>query len=311
MAHFAPTIARKLGKTWVYCPVSPLAMPSYHEVSLFPYFHPLQRKTLNQLWIQNLCLFFIRQVTRLLMRPVEKQQKLLGDDRHLHPQFEGMYSSELNLFLTSSVLVTKQPNWPEKTIIAGFPWFDANLYNQTERTDKLNQFLNAGSAPVVFTLSSGLRGKTTPSPFFYESIKVCELLGIRGIIVVPPKFYTHIKVPKNILISHYLPYDILFSQAQAVVHSGGVGTIAWCLKHSLPSLAIPMRTDQFDNAFRLEKRGLGKTIFTRKYNASHIALLLSDLLENKQQPLLLKKASKIIDQEDGIRLACEQIEKLL
>lgn len=308
LAFFGALLAKKLGKPWIYCPVSPLAIASRHDQSLFPYLHNIQRLTTRHQKLQRLYLSIHRRICLLMMSSVTPQRRLLDSTDRLHPHFEGMYSSDLNLFLTSSVLVEKQCDWPDSTRVTGFTWFEPDFFKDVEKTSKLEAFLDAGTSPVVFALGGTSRGN--PGAFFHESIKVCKLLGIRGIIVAASRFHSELAGSDDILITNYIPYSSLFQRVQAVVHSGGIGTIGWCLRYGVPSLLLPTFLDQFDNAYRASQKGFADVIFDKKYRAAQIASSLSDLLNDKQKRSALAAASKIVAQEDGVQVACDSIEQL-
>ena len=65
------------------------------------------------------------------------------------PLFEGN-SPLLVLALFSKVLADKQPDWPQQTVLTGFPFYDGGDRLPAE----LASFLGEGSPPIVFTLGS-------------------------------------------------------------------------------------------------------------------------------------------------------------
>ena len=46
-------------------------------------------------------------------------------------------------------------------------------------------------------------------------------------------------------------------QCKAVVHHGGIGTSARCLRAGVPQLIAPWGVDQWDNSMRLVRGGIG------------------------------------------------------
>nr|MBA3625578.1 glycosyltransferase [Methylibium sp.] len=58
----------------------------------------------------------------------------------------------------------------------------------------------------------------------------------------------------------YAPFDALLPRLATLVHHGGIGTCAEALAAGVPQIVVPFAHDQFDNAARLERLGLGVTL---------------------------------------------------
>ncbi len=84
-------------------------------------------------------------------------------------------------------------------------------------------------------------------------------LGQRAILLTP---YAD-QVPALPAFARHFPYialQRLAPRATAMVHHGGIGTLAQGLRAGLPQLLAPVFFDQFDNAARLETLGLGRRL---------------------------------------------------
>ena len=68
-------------------------------------------------------------------------------------------------------------------------------------------------------------------------------------------------------MAEYAPYSALFSRASLVVHQGGVGTTAQCLRAGRPMLIMPYSHDQPDNARRMRRMGVARVIQTIELQA--------------------------------------------
>jgi len=64
----------------------------------------------------------------------------------------------------------------------------------------------------------------------------------------------------EILRLSYAPHPYLFERAAAIVHSGGIGTCANAMRAGRPALIVPFAYDQPDNAARLARLGIARTI---------------------------------------------------
>ena len=61
-------------------------------------------------------------------------------------------------------------------------------------------------------------------------------------------------------VAQYAPYTALFPRAAAIVHQGGVGTTAQCLRAGRPMIIMPYSHDQPDNARRMSRLGVARVI---------------------------------------------------
>jgi len=113
--------------------------------------------------------------------------------------------------------------------------------------------LAAGPAPVVFTLGSAA---VLAAGRFYEfSAKAAIKLGVRAVLLIgtDPRNRLKQELPKTICVAEYAPYSALFNRSAMVVHQGGVGTTAQCLRAGKPMLIMPYSHDQPDNARRMRR----------------------------------------------------------
>ena len=87
-------------------------------------------------------------------------------------------------------------------------------------------------------------------------------------------------LPATIRHVDYAPFSQLFPHAAAVVHHGGIGTSAQALAAGVRQLVTPMAHDQPDNAARLVKLGVARSIPVKHVSARRLSnaldLLLSD-----------------------------------
>ena len=85
-------------------------------------------------------------------------------------------------------------------------------------------------------------------------------LGARALLVVgrdqPPP--ANLPADGSIKAVAYAPFSSVFRRANVIVHHGGVGTTAQSLAAARPVLVTPMAHDQFDNAARVARLGVGE-----------------------------------------------------
>ncbi len=208
----------------------------------------------------------------------------------------------------SRLLAAPQPDWPPHSVSTGFPFYDQD--GEAGLSADLLCFLDAGPPPIVFTLGSSA---VKDAGLFYEqSATAAKMLDCRAVLLVGKDTQNRPReLPNGVAAFDYAPFSELFPRAAAIVHQGGIGTTAQAMRSGRPMLVMPYAHDQPDNAYRVTKLGIARTIPRRKYTAERAAVELRELLEN---PVYARRASEIgekMRQEDGVRAACEALEEVL
>ena len=149
--------------------------------------------------------------------------------------------------------------------------------------------------------------------FFAESSAAVRKLNVRAIMLVGnfDRKQLPSSMPPSIFITNYLPYSEIMSKVAAIVHQGGIGTTAQALRAGRPTLVVPWAHDQPDNAERLRKLGVSRTLPRRRYRAKRVAGELSALLSNKNYAERARQIATNIASEDGLSCACDAIEATL
>ncbi|MBV8818792.1 MAG: hypothetical protein JO022_10585 [Acidobacteriaceae bacterium] len=200
-----------------------------------------------------------------------------------------------------------QPDWPPNVFLTGFPfWEERDVDRDTE--SKLESFLEAGDAPVVFTLGSS--AVLDPGPFYEESARAVRRIGCRAIFLGAPRNAAN-DMNRGILMLPYAPHDRYFRAASAVVHCGGIGTTARVLRAGRPSLVVPWGYDQPDNAARLTRMGVARTVGRKWYTGRTAARQLGCLLGSQSYRCKCERLAVQIQSEDGVEAASTVIESCL
>lgn len=74
---------------------------------------------------------------------------------------------------------------------------------------------------------------------------------------------------------------------------------------------MPYSHDQPDNAARIERLGTSRTLPRKQYSASRSAKELDKLLNNSSYVAKAAEIKYIIQAENGVCVACDEIEKQL
>ncbi len=118
------------------------------------------------------------------------------------------------------------------------------------------------------------------------------------------------KLPESICVAEYAPYSALFSRASLVVHQGGVGTTAQCLRAGKPMLIMPYSHDQPDNARRMKRLKVAKVIQKAAYTPARVARKLNAILADPRFAERAQNVALQISREDGVKTACDALEEL-
>lgn len=269
-----PLAARKLGKFWLSSVLAP--------ISLWSIFDPGVPATLPGLDILRLFGplwgWGMREAGKCITRSwVAAVEELCREENlpYAHPIFEGQYSPHGTLALFSRHYAARQRDWPENTVLTGFPFFDrTGLVPEVLSTpSEWRSWLARGEAPIVATLGSAAthaagdfwqlvfrsahpplqKGEVDPA------LRLLMVTGKTGVLQGWPEYDDmpeHAGHP-DLLEVQYTPYSEVFPRALCVVHQGGIGTTAQALRAGVPQIVVPFAQDQPDNAARIARLGVG------------------------------------------------------
>jgi len=143
-------------------------------------------------------------------------QSPLGDPFH-----RGQHAPQGVLAMFSPLLGTPQPDWPPHAVVTG-----STRYAQPFAADPdLNDFLDAGPAPLVFTLGSA--AVHAGVHFLRESAKAAHQLDQRAVLLTgSPEMRARLPrdLPATIHCVDYAAHADLFPRAAIIIHHGGIGT---------------------------------------------------------------------------------------
>jgi UDP:flavonoid glycosyltransferase YjiC (YdhE family) len=204
----------------------------------------------------------------------------------------------------SSALGQPQRDWPRNVVQTGFVFYDPA--GDTSQAP-LQAFLASGPPPVTFTLGSA--AVMDPGRFFEESAAAARLLGTRGLLLMgknPPPAH----LSNDLFAAHYAPYSRVFPQSACVVHQGGVGTTAQALRAGVPQLVMPYAFDQPDNASRMVRIGVGRSVSRQRYRADRVVEQLQVLGMSSFRERAWEVGRRI-NAENGVSNACDAVERAI
>ncbi len=217
-----------------------------------------------------------------------------------------LHSPDLVLGLFPEWFAAPQPDWPPRTRVTGFPLFD-DPYGSSLPTG-VQDFLEQDSPPLVFTPGSAMKHGRR---FFSEAARACQLSAHRGIFLTRYPEQLPPSLPKGVKHFSYVPLSRLLPHAAALIHHGGIGTCAQALRAGIPQVIQPLAFDQFDNAARVRKLGVGTMIPKRWFRAPVIAQRVQSLLNSSDVNTQCRKMMNHFRGKDPLEESCHLIETTL
>jgi len=246
--------------------------------------------------------------SRRWARPIDALRREVGlPAEAAHPFFEGQYGTAGTLGLYSSVLGQVQPDMPPATRIVGFAFHDRQQGRPVPLSPSLIQFLSIEPRPLVFTL--GTAAVHDAAEFMEQGLAAVRKLHARAIFVLDEqrqRAWSRQASPET-LITGYVPYSLLFPHAAVIVHHGGIGTAAQALRAGRPQLVVPYLMDQPDNAHRMTRLGVARTLELHRFHSGGMVEELQLLLRD---PAYAERAADIGEQvrkDDGACAAAQVI----
>jgi len=304
MALWAAPACERRGKPYAILHVTVLNIPSqFYLPTGVPCSPPLDNATNARAW-KLARLFNQRFVVEPMRQTYEKRglsvpkQILL---EYLSPYF--------NLLPLDPMWAAPAPDWPKNIVQTGF------LEPESDETsvipDRVRSFVEGDSSRPLLIFTFGSIPPRNAQGFYERLIPVVRAHGLRSLIVegwgMPTGF-----CESDVFSTHFVSFNWLFKRASIVVHHGGIGTSADCLRAGVPQIVVPHGFyDQPDNGMRVERLGCGKLMSLKEFTPSMFDKVLRDLLG--RLPSMRQQAELIRDrlQLDGKEKCAEAVERFL
>jgi UDP:flavonoid glycosyltransferase YjiC (YdhE family) len=304
LAYAAQIAAEKTGLPWISTVPTPTVFFSrFDPPVLAPYPFLTKLRPLGP-DLNGLIIRLARATTKPWMAPISRFRASLGLVPGHDPLFEGQHSPQRVLALFSRVMAEPQPDWPPRTLITGFAFYD-QFDHGLGLDPELQRFLDAGPAPVVFTLGSA--AVMQAGAFYKESLAAIRRLGCRAVLLAGDNSIPE-PLPLGTVVFPYAPFSKILPRASVVVHPGGIGTTAQALVAGRPMLVVPYAFDQPDNAARVERLGVARVIRRKDYTARRVTAEVDRLLSDTSYGTAALEIGSRIKDEDGVRSACDVID---
>ena len=191
------------------------------------------------------------------------------------------------------------PSLPGQAIHAGFLYHDDGA--RGDDINDLRRFLGNGSAPVAVTLGSAMRhGREILS----QVVKACGALGRRLLILSKDSDQVPANLPTTVMRVAWAPMGETLPRCAALIHHGGVGTLARAFQAGIPQVVIPFCHDQPDNSDRVTRLGAGRWISPWAVRRGGLNRVLGRVLDHGDMKDRCHALAREIDPKVAIDKAC-------
>lgn len=308
LTYQAPLVAEVTGVRWASYVLAPLSFFSAYDSPVLPPYPGLAKLQSAVPAAGHAVTRFARWLARDWPEPVYRLRDELGLERGPDVIFDAKHSPGLVLAMFSALLGQPQPDWPPHTETTGFVFYDGDAGKQ-ELPAAVQQFLQDGEPPVVFTLGSA--AVLDAGSFYEESAQAALAAEVRAVLLVgsDDRNLPSTRDP-SLCIARYAPYSKLFPRASLIVHQGGVGTTAQAMQAGRPMLVMPYSHDQPDNARRVRRLGIAAVIRREDYTAERATRRIRRMLNHTRFAARAAEIGAQVRQENGLARACDALETL-
>ena len=196
----------------------------------------------------------------------------------------------------------------------GFWFYEDPTWQHWQPSEALHQFVEINPQPLFLTFSS--IPIVEPRTVLEIHIRAAQKLS-RGLIVQRGwANFNESLVPEDIqsqsvMFVDFMPQDWLLSNVAAIIHHGGIGTIARALRHSCPMLVEPLGNDQFFNAKRILALKVGTAVHPHKITPDGLSKILETKVLTKEVKLQTQQLGDKIRNDNSLEKTCILIESWL
>lgn len=212
-----------------------------------------------------------------------------------------------SIYGISEHFLERPKDWSKAHQLTGF-WFSNN---KTELPEDIIDFLNDGEPPILITFGSMPIKKEIAGMIIQTASEINERFLIAACWSdwnIP-----EIKLFGNIKIISSVPFEALLPKVKAIMHHGGIGTTAECLKAGKPMFVCPVLYPVGDQYFWGDlayKKGLAvKPVPISRLNPSIFKERISQLTSNKFIKHNCEIMAEKLASENGVENAVRLIEE--
>jgi sterol 3beta-glucosyltransferase len=208
----------------------------------------------------------------------------------------------------SPFVVPRPPDWREGIDVAGY-WWPEHPADWTPPED-LERFLAAGPPPVF--VGFGSRNPADAARLTETVAAARRKARVRMVIQAGwASLGAGLQDDDDMIVIGETPHDWLFPKMSAVVHHAGAGTTAAGLRAGVPTVGVPMITDQPFWASRVTTLGAGPAAVPYKsLTADSLSTAISDAVSRDSYRSRAQEIAKQLATEDGALPVIRALDRL-
>lgn len=196
----------------------------------------------------------------------------------------------------------------------GFWFYEEPSWKDWQPDNLLKEFVERSPSPLFLSFSS--IPVTDPQRLLNVHLQAAKALG-RGLVVQRGWANFNESLLENesdcqhVCFVDFMPQAWLLENVGAIMHHGGVGTIARALRHNCPMVVEPLGNDQFFNAKRVLSLKIGTAVHPHKVTAEGLASLLENKVLTSEIKHNVMTLGEEIRSENSLSNACNVIQNWL
>jgi rhamnosyltransferase subunit B len=175
-----------------------------------------------------------------------------------------MHGGDAVVALYPEWFAPRQPDWPAHALQFDFLMDPPSAGQALD--PELEAFIQEGTAPVLWTFGTA---NIQTERHISLAEETSRTLRQRAIVVCTA--FPKSEKRGDLFVTPFAPFADLIGRCAVVVHHGGIGTIAQCLRAGVRQVAVPQAYDQYDNGARLERLGVGRCVNYGSASAGKLA----------------------------------------
>jgi rhamnosyltransferase subunit B len=250
----------------------------------------------------------------VLRRVADTPVNRLRGEYGLPPRHDLLFSGNLSHMLTavaaSPAFQPPPPDWSPYIRATGFCFWDTPaLWHEPA---DLTAFLD-GPEPVIAVSSGSLAPGVNHAfaDFYRTSVRAIRRLGARALVIGSAPGALPNPRPDGVLALPFAPFSRVYPHCAAVIHHGGIGTVAQALRAGVPALVVPWGADQYLNAAQVAHLGAGRWLQRHFYTTERAVHGLHALLHQAWYRERAQTLATQIAKEDGVGTLCDALEAIL
>ncbi len=236
--------------------LSPYVLRSAYSSGCMPplLLQPWVPKLLKQWQFWAADRWVIDRILQPVLGPIRRKLGLPPTERFMH---RWCFSPDLNLGCFPDWYAPLQPDWPPGMTHVGSVHWDPAVPHPDDAETIINWTTTCDQPPIAILAGSA----GPPSAEFYQHWIEAAAQLHRGVVILEKDLaLLPLPCPPHVRVAPYLSLDQLLPQVAVLIHSGSIGCTLRCAAAGVPQLIFPRANDQFDNAQRAQRLGIGTVL---------------------------------------------------